>query len=293
MILPWILCVILLLTVALLAIKLAVMRNSINEITNCVSEYLSLDTNLLITVSSNDKYVKKLARELNRNLSELRKLERLYRSGDRELKETVTNISHDLRTPLTAIYGYLDLLEKEEKSETVARYIKQIENRVVAMNRLAEELFRYSVFSSVCVSSPERLNLCRALEESLVSFYGALEQRGITPHIKIPETAVWRVCDADALSRVFGNIIGNAVKYSDGDLTVDMTEDGVITFSNAASSLSPVEVGKLFDRFFTVDTARKSTGLGLAIAKTLVEQMNGKVTAGYLNGRLNIQVSFL
>ena len=95
-----------------------------------------------------------------------------------------------------------------------------------------------------------------------------------------------------ALSRVFGNILDNAVKYSDGDLDISLSDDGKIIFSNTAISLDEVQVGKLFDRFYTVEAARRSTGLGLAIAKTLVEQMNGKIEANYKNKKISIFVSF-
>lgn len=95
-----------------------------------------------------------------------------------------------------------------------------------------------------------------------------------------------------ALSRVFGNILNNAVKYSDGDLDISLSDDGKIIFSNTAISLDEVQVGKLFDRFYTVEAARRSTGLGLAIAKTLVEQMNGKIEANYKNKKISIVVSF-
>lgn len=92
------------------------------------------------------------------------------------------------------------------------------------------------------------------------------------------------------MTRVLGNIISNAIKYSDGDLNVSLSEDGEIIFSNMAYGLDEVQVGRLFDRFYTVETARKSTGLGLAISKTLIEQMNGTITADYENGRLNIHI---
>lgn len=95
-----------------------------------------------------------------------------------------------------------------------------------------------------------------------------------------------------ALSRVFENILNNAVKYSDGDLDISLSDDGKIIFSNTAISLDEVQVGKLFDRFYTVEAARRSTGLGLAIAKTLVEQMNGKIEANYKNKKISIVVSF-
>ena len=290
--LPWILCGMLAIAVVFLVLKIVIMQRSMDEICACISEHLSSDTNRLVTVSSSDRHVRHLASEIAKQLAELRRQRRRYTNGDRELKEAVTNISHDLRTPLTAICGYLDLLETEEMTENTKRYVEQIANRAEVLKSLTEELFRYSVISSVSDLSYEKVNLGRVLEDTLISFYGAFEQSSITPQISLPDSPVLRTLDKSALSRIFGNIVSNAVKYSDGDFSVTVTELGEIAFSNAASRLSSVDVGKLFDRFYTVDSARKSTGLGLSIAKLLTERMNGHISASYQNGRLTITVSF-
>ena len=290
--LPWILCGILAVIIIALAVKIRIMQMSMDEICACISEHLSSDTNQLITVSSADKHVRHLASEIAGQLSELRRQKRQYISGDRELKEAVTNISHDLRTPLTAICGYLELLEAEDLTDSAKRYTEQIGSRAQALKVLTEELFRYSVISSVSELSYERINVGRVLEDTLISFYGALEQKQITPVITLPDGEVLRLLDPSALSRIFGNIIANAVKYSDGDFTVNMTEAGEITFSNTASALSSVEVGRLFDRFYTVDSARKSTGLGLSIAKLLTERMGGSVSADYKENTLSVTLCF-
>jgi hypothetical protein len=213
-----------------------------------------------------------------------------YLNGDRELKEAVTNISHDLRTPLTAICGYLDLLEREEKSENAQRYLSQIENRMVALKALTEELFRYSVVTSAQDLKLERLDLVRALEESLLSFYGVMQEKAIQPVISLPEKAVCRELDAAALNRIFSNIISNALKYSDGDFSITMKEDGSITFTNTAKELDTITVGRLFDRFYTVEASRNSTGLGLSIAKLLTERMGGSIEADYREEQLHIVV---
>ena len=99
--------------------------------------------------------------------------------------------------------------------------------------------------------------------------------------------------DAAALRRIFDNILSNAVKYSDGDLTIRLWPDGTVSFSNSTPSLSRVQAEHLFDRFYTVETARNSTGLGLSIAKLLTEKMGGTITAEYENGRLQICIAFL
>jgi signal transduction histidine kinase len=268
------------------------LKKSIREIYTAFENCLSEDTNVQITVSSGDKTVTHLAKAINHQLTKLRKIKQQYSDGDRELKEAITNISHDLRTPLTAICGYLDLLEKQNHSEDTERYIEQIRNRSEVLKQLTEELFRYSIISSTPELSYEKVNLCRVLEESLISFEGTMQQVGIQPEIQMPSVPVWRTLDYSAVVRVFGNIINNAIRYSDGDFEVHLEENGKITFSNTANKLTTVEVGKLFDRFYTVDTARKSTGLGLAIAKTLVEKMNGKIEANIKNKKLNIVICF-
>ena len=290
--LPWIVCGAFAVVIIILAIKIRMMQKSMDEICLCLSEHLSSDTNQLITVSSSDKHVRHLASEIARQLTELRRQRRQYISGDRELKEAVTNISHDLRTPLTAICGYLELLEAEEMTDNTRRYVEQISNRTEALKALTEELFRYSVISSVSDLSYEKVNVGRVLEDTLISFYGAFEQKNITPNISLPDSVIVRSLDKSALSRIFGNIIGNAVKYSDGDFSVTMSDAGEIIFSNTASELSSVDVGKLFDRFYTVDSARKSTGLGLSIAKLLTERMGGSISADYKGNILSITLSF-
>ena len=290
--LSWILCGVLAVVVVMLAIKIRILQKSMDEICACMTEHLSTDTNRLITVSSSDRYVRHLASEIARQLAELRRQRRQYINGDRELKEAVTNISHDLRTPLTAICGYLELLEAEEMTDNTRRYVEQISNRTEALKALTEELFRYSVISSVSDLSYEKVNVGRVLEDTLISFYGAFEQKNITPKISLPDSSVSRSLDKFALSRIFGNIVSNAVKYSDGDFEVTMTESGEITFSNTASELSSVDVGKLFDRFYTVDSARKSTGLGLSIAKLLTERMGGNISADYKGNVLSITLFF-
>lgn len=289
----WAVIGILVITIAVLIIKIHLLQKSASEIENAFSDRLITDTNTLIDISSRDKYMRKLASAVNIQLRRLRSERRRFQQGDLELKNAVTNISHDLRTPLTAILGYLDLLEQEEKTESVSRYAEIIRNRTEALQQLTDELFRYSVITVTDENIlKERVVINDVLEESIAAFYTALCARKITPVIQITEEKVIRELDRSALSRVFSNILNNAVKYSDGDLLITLSETGEIVFTNTASGLNEVQVGKLFDRFYTVESARKSTGLGLSIAKTLVSKMSGTISAEYKNNKLSIRLLF-
>lgn len=290
--LPWLLCALLGVLVLALLGKVRTLTRSMEEICDQMEDRLEGDTNNLLTLSTRDPHARRLAARLNAQLRLLRQQRRQYLNGDRELKEAVTNISHDLRTPLTAICGYLDLLDRQAHAPAVARYLDQIQNRVEAMKALTEELFRYSVLASKETWEYTDVLLNQVLEESLLAHYGALTQQGITPQLDLTEVPVHRRLDRKAVSRVFSNLLSNALKYSQGDLRVTLTEAGEVIFSNRAPDLTPVMVGRLFDRFYTVETGRSATGLGLSIAKLLTEAMGGTIQAEYHGETLTLRLSF-
>ena len=272
-----------------LLLKIFYMRKAIREIKRGFSEKLYTDTNTPIMLSSHDKLVSSLANDINVELKELQKQKHRYIQGDKELKNAITNISHDLRTPLTTICGYLSLLDKEEKSEHIARQLSIIKNRTFAIKQLVEELFRYTTIISDTENSVYTETVINnVLEDCISSYYAIFKEKGITPNINLCEQKIVRSVDKTALLRIFNNIIDNAIKYSEGDLTISLFENGKIVFSNHTSDLNEIQIGKLFDRFYTVNTARKSTGLGLSIAKALIEKMDGNISADYSNNVLSI-----
>lgn len=286
------LCLGLLLISAALGIKITGMRHAAEEIKDQFQACCREDTNGLIAISSRDSRMRALAADVNRQLVRFHRQRQRYKQGDQELKEAVTNISHDLRTPLTGIFGYARLLEEEPLTEDGRRYLGLIQNRAEAMKKLTEELFQYSIVLSAEDHKEESVNVGEALEESLAAAYVLFQERGITPKIQIPGEQVERMADRDALLRVFGNIISNGVKYSDGAFSIVMEPGGRITFSNPAARLNALSTARLFDRFYTVETGSGSTGLGLSIAKTLTERMGGQIWAEYEDGWLSVSVEF-
>lgn len=290
----WILLSVIFGTLALvLFVCLVSLQNSIQEVADELDEKLKTDTNTLISISSGNRKIRSLAEQMNRQLMELRTERLKLKQGDTELKTAITNVSHDLRTPLTAICGYLDLLEQETLPDRAEKYFEVIRERTNAMRSLTEELFQYSVISlkedelhveQVCVND--------ILEQSLAGFYGVFTKESIVPDIQMTEIRVMRLLDKAALRRIFDNILSNAARYTDGDLKVKLFSDGRITFSNHAAKIDRVQAKRLFERFYTVESAKNSTGLGLSIARLLTEKMGGNIKADYVDGELIIQIGF-
>ena len=277
-----------------LSLKIFIIKYSLKDVNEQAERKLDTDTNLLILLESGDRDVRRFVRRLNRSLARMDELKRQYARGNRELKESVTNISHDLRTPLTSAAGYIGLLKKSRLDDKQREYLAVVEGRMEAMKKLTEELFAYSVIvSDNGTTETEPINLGDALEDSLTQFYTAFTERGIEPQIDIAEKPVVRTLNRDVLSRIFGNIINNAVKYAERDFGVTLKENGSIVFFNTADGLDEVTVGKLFDRFFTVESARGGTGLGLSIARSLTEKMGGTIFARYEEGKLVIELKFI
>lgn len=279
-----------------LLLKLFLIKKSIIEIEKNFTKILESDTNNIISISSSDKDIKNLTINLNDNLIELRKQKLKYKNGNQELKKIVTNISHDLRTPLTALKGYIDLINKEKLSISQKKYLKIIQKKSDELNELTGQLFE---FSKIIDTLEKNINLSKdeccineILEETLLSFYNIFKGKNIFPTINISNKKLYKKVNKISIVRIFENILSNVSKYSNGDFEVEMDDNGIITFSNKANSLDATSVQKIFDRYFSVENAKESTGIGLSIAKQLVEMNDGEIYAEYSRERLYIKINF-
>ena len=288
----WAAAAVLAAVVLVLGVKVWLLRRGAKALRLDLSQKLREDTNTLLSLPCRDRELRRLAASLNEELRLLRKERLRYQQGDRELKEAVVNVSHDLRTPLTALSGYVELLKGEALSPAGQRYLSQIEDRAQAMKAMTEELFRYSLAAEETALTLEPVDLRAAVEEALLSFYGAFQQKGVVPQLSLPQGPVTRQLDKAALSRVLGNILTNALKYSPGELAVALSPAGVLTFSNPAPGLDPVSAGRLFHRFYTVESSAQSTGLGLSIARELTQRLGGTISAQWESGRLQVELTF-
>ena len=276
-----------------LTVKIVLMKRAMRQVAEEFGARMRDDSDASVGSPDRDADLCRLVDVLNRELHTMRATERACGRSLTDLNRAVANLSHDLRTPLTAIRGYLTLLSETDDPEEREQYLKVLGERTDVMHQLAEELLQYSVIvSENHADETEELSLNTVLAESIAGAYPILSERGITPEVSIPKEHVIRRANKTELSRMFGNLLTNAVRYSDGDLAVTLAENGDVTFANKAQGLDPVLTGQLFERFFTVQTGSRGVGLGLSIVRTLAERMGGSAEASYADGRLAVTVHF-
>ena len=288
----WILIIIFLILVIIFLIsKIVIINLSIKEIETNIEKILKEDSNRLITISTNNINLKKLANNLNLYIYEFRKQEKKYKNGNQELQKSITNISHDLRTPLTAIKGYIDLIRKDNLNKKQSNYLKIISDKVDILTTLTEQLYDYSKCLDLKDKiKKEKVCINDILEDVLVSYYGLFKQKKITPKILIVEKKIFKYLDKNMFVRVLENIISNALKYSEDNFEVNLLGNGKIIISNKAKFLDMTNVNKIFNRYYTLQTCSKSSGLGLSIAKQLIDLNGGNIYAKYKNNNLIIEI---
>lgn len=301
----FIISIILFVICMILIIKIYLNNKDIKKIGENLEEILTNDTNNLITVSTSNKQIKKVAGKLNTELKKLRKVKIQYENGSEELKRTITNISHDMRTPLTAISGYIELMENNieaeeannskskimRREENKQKYLKIIKRKTSELIELTEQLFKFSTtMDTLWKIDKENCCINEILEEILAEYYSIFKKKNIVPEINICNEMIYKNLNKNSLIRIFENILSNMIKYSDGNFKIKLERSGKIIFSNKAKKLDTTTVQKIFDRYFTVENANNVTGVGLSIAKQLVEINKGNIIAKYMDGNLVIEV---
>ena len=286
--------VIVVLSILVITLVLRVVTTNI-EIRNIIRDLEDItekDTNILLTTSSGDKSIKSLVDSLNKELKKLLSIKREYSKGVFDVKKSAENIAHDIRTPLTVIKGYVDLLEEEDLSEEGKKCLEIIKGRTRYMKEMTDELFLSLSMKSRGVLSLFDIDAKSVLEEALVSFYNEFKKKGMTPSIITPNDKVILKADSKALYRVYSNIISNALKYGEGEFNVQMDEKGNITFSNYAPNMDSVEANKLLDRYYTISDAKASSGIGLSISNEILQEIGGELKVRLDNKRLYISIIY-
>ena len=264
-------------------------------------KYISknMDTNRKLKLRYPDRSLEKLLIEINNYLEETQKYKLKYIKREEEIRKEIENVSHDLRTPLTSIRGYLELINDEGTTEYEKKdYVQIVEKRAKVLQDLIQDFYDLSRLENNDYNfNIEIIDINKELKEQILMFYNDFEKKNIDVEIKLEEKPMFVSLDKNAIERVFHNLIQNAAKYSKSKfcISANMTDNGVIIeLKNDVDDINKEELDLLFNRFYMKDNSRgrDSSGLGLTITKFLVESMNGKIEAKLDKGYIIFKIKF-
>lgn len=263
------------------------------EISNNLDEYVNIKT------KSVDKDVENLVENINLIFDSKQKVVAEKKKKEEELRASISNMSHDLRTPLTSIMGYLQMIKSEKPSEADKKeYMDIVEKRTKSLQKLISSFYDLSrIEGNEYNFNYKKVNLSNVLCENIAVFYNDFINNNIEPVIEIEEGIKEIISDEGAITRIFSNLIGNMIKHGENYVKISLKKENdiIITeFTNKATGLTQENVDKLFNRFYTVDNSRsdRNTGLGLYITKVLVEKLGYNITAKLENENLKIKISW-
>lgn len=294
-----ILIIVLIFTLLMFASLYFLLLGEIKNITMQLKKISKIDTNSKVLISTSFSDIQKLATQINKTISENKNTQVEYKRMDTQLREAIANVSHDLRTPLTSIKGYIQLLEDDSiTDEERKQYIEVIRKRAESLNMLIAGFYDLSrLESDEYKFKLEKLNLHSILCDIAVSFYNDFKAKNIEPEISLDENIKEIIADENAVRRVFSNLIQNMLRYGKKFISISAEQSKgciVTTFTNDAPNLTQKDSEHIFEKFFVADRTRngKGTGLGLTIAKTLVEKMGNEISAELNDGKLSIKVKW-
>ena len=282
----------------IISIQFARYRRQIKDICRQMSFLEEEQSNKLVTIQYATKEFEDLAGHINVLNEKCRKQVWEYRQKDERLKEAIANLSHDIRTPLTSLSGYFDLLCDCEEEQDEERYQQIIRERIRTLETMLEELFTYTKLQNdAYVLELQKENITKIVCDNILSFYQEIKKRKIEPDIRVEEDNVWIWGNQTAAARIIQNIIRNALLHGSGGLEIRTgRENRIYSFecSNTVENPEEIDVEQVFTRFYKSDSARQavSTGLGLAITKELTERMGGTICARLEGNCFYIRVEF-
>lgn len=295
----WLIIIILILVIGVLSAYILLYKREIKDMVKRLQFIRDNDTNKKIGIQIKVKEINELAIQLN-HLINYYKVEKIAISkAQQEFKEEITNISHDLRTPLTSISGYVQMLESgNATADKKSEYYSIIRRRIETLVKMLDEFFEFTrIESDEYPLLIEKINVSSVLTDVISMFYYDFLSKGEEPSIQIPSAPIYIQADKDALKRIFQNLIKNYLNHGTGSISISVKNKGnhvCISFKNYAPDIDNQEAEKLFKRFYTADKSRakKTTGLGLSIVKNLVTKLNGEIKAHVEDSFLIINITF-
>ena len=290
--------VVLAVAVAVLAVQTVVMRREIRSMSRQLEDLSAGRSEKKISLTLVDARLNELATQINENMELQKQLRIDARKSEQRLKDSIAGVSHDLRTPLTAIIGYIQMLERSGLNGEQQEKATIILKKANAMRELVESFFELSVIESgQSELAEEAVNFTNIVSEAVVDFIPRFEAAELEPDVDLGDKSLYIAGDTTALGRIVQNLLSNALKYTAGRVKGALEErDGeiILTVVNEVRPDTPPDMERIFERFYTGDDCRNSgsAGLGLYIVKLLAEKMQGAVSASLENKMLSVYVVF-
>ena len=292
------LCIVLFICCLGFLIKIGILKRQINHIKVQIDFLFSRDTQSEIGLERIDKSTEHLAESINRLLEKYRETGQQIKKNNDVFRDTITSLSHDLRTPLATANGYVQLLMEQELSPEQKEYVEIAQERISAVKVLLDQLFEFArIEANELKLTQQRTDINSCLRDVLAMYYNDFEQKNSTPDVHIPDTPFIVWADKEAICRVFSNIIYNALIHGDSEYKITSARSEKtyqVIVSNRSETICEEDIPYLFDRFYTTDQSRskKTTGLGLAIVKKLTAKMGGRISAKLNEKNFEIQIVF-
>lgn len=264
-------------------IKLYNMKNQVKQILFQIKKINDGKLNI-ISIPLINKEIIKLSSEINNLIDDKNDLKNKLLNHEEDLKKSIADISHDFRTPLTSILGYIQLLEKDDLTKSEKENLDVVKSKALYLEKLIEEFFELSVLDSKNVEPDNvKINITNFLSNTIIENVQLIEKAGIDVKIDIPDKSLFICSDKVMLKRVIENLISNALRYSSEDIRIYLKESTDIITIEIGNSIieESVDTEKIFSRFYKGDKSRnsKGTGLGLAVAKMLCDKIGAQISA--------------
>ncbi len=269
------------------------LKKQIRNLSEQMKKLTRGDTEKMLDISLIDKDLERLAGTLNQYQDKQRLSVSSALLHEERLKESIANISHDLRTPLTVILGHLQLLKKEKMQTEQKRRIETVLNKAERMKDLVETFYDLSVLDAEQTTpQKENFNFSNLLMNLITENSPTLEHEKIHLEISLPDHSVFLCSDQSMIERILQNLLTNAIRYSTGTIEIALTQETknniMLSIKNSVQNAAEIDASRLFERFYTADRSRHNggTGLGLAVVKLLTEKLDGSISAEPQNDML-------
>jgi signal transduction histidine kinase len=284
----------------ILFVSLFYIKKQVISVTNQLIDINENNIDKKVTVGLINPEIEVLTEAINVTINMRRQCEASRVKFQNELKQNIANISHDLRTPLTSIKGYIQFLKLDNVSDEERKeYLHIAEQRTKSLESLLNDFYELSLIESLDFELKlEKINITNILQETLLGKYNDFVSRDLKPNLQIPNENIYIIGEKKSLERIIENLLSNAIKYARDSLSIHLETHSnkvILKITNTVTNLSHQDVEKIFDRFYMADKTRsgKGTGLGLSIVKRLVEEMKGSISADINDDMLSICCEFL